>query len=171
MILTSSEIEAQLKVGGLTIDPFRRDQLNPNSYNYRLGRFLLRLAVSDASGIAVAGRHDLSQSKFLLRPGNVYLGHTFEKVGSRQFVTLLSGRSSMGRLGLYLNFSADLGHTGAIHSWTLELQVIQPLWVTYGMVIGQATFWDSLGELSPYDGVLSRTDLPVGSDYAALRRT
>ena len=34
MILTGSEIEKYVNCGDIVIEPFNRDQLNPNSYNY-----------------------------------------------------------------------------------------------------------------------------------------
>jgi dCTP deaminase len=47
----------------------------------------------------------------------------------------------MGRLGLFLNMTADLGHIGTKSNWTLELTAVQPLRIYPGMVIGQVSFW------------------------------
>jgi hypothetical protein len=44
-----------------------------------------------------------------------------EELGSRKYAMSLIGRSSIGRLGLFLQVSANLGHTGSSHCWTLEL--------------------------------------------------
>ena len=41
MILTGYEIEKQHKEGAIVIEPFCKDQLNPNSYDLRLGDKLL----------------------------------------------------------------------------------------------------------------------------------
>lgn len=40
MILTGSEIKKYLRNGDIVISPFNEEQLNPNSYNYRLGDVL-----------------------------------------------------------------------------------------------------------------------------------
>ena len=40
MILTGSKIKEEVKKGDITIDPFSLEQVNPNSYNYRLGSVL-----------------------------------------------------------------------------------------------------------------------------------
>ena len=40
MILTGSEIKKYVENGDIVIEPFNEDQLNPNSYNYRLGETL-----------------------------------------------------------------------------------------------------------------------------------
>lgn len=52
----------------------------------------------------------------------------------------LIGRSSTGRLGLFLQVSADLGHTGAEHKWTLELVAAKPIKIYPNMIIGQISF-------------------------------
>ena len=52
----------------------------------------------------------------------------------------------MGRLGLFLQITAPLGHLGTYHNWTLELKVVQPLKVYPLMKIGQVTFWKTKGK-------------------------
>ena len=37
MILTGQEIIKQVHLGRIKINPFNMDQINPNSYNFRLG--------------------------------------------------------------------------------------------------------------------------------------
>ncbi|MEK7524922.1 MAG: hypothetical protein AAB548_00950 [Patescibacteria group bacterium] len=40
--LTGKQIEIEVKRGKIKIDPYYEDQLNPNSYDYRLAPFLRR---------------------------------------------------------------------------------------------------------------------------------
>ena len=56
-------------------------------------------------------------------------------------MTLLLGRSSIGRLGIFLNVTADLGHIGSCSHWTLEITVVQPVRIYPGTKIGQVSFW------------------------------
>jgi dCTP deaminase len=88
----------------------------------------------------------------------VYLGTTVERIGASATVPSLIGRSSVGRLGLFVQFAADLGHPGAAHRWTLEIEVVQPVRVYPGMVIGQVSFWTTAGDLVPYTGRFGRID-------------
>ena len=37
MILTGQQIIKEVRSGGIVISPFSEEQVNPNSYNYRLG--------------------------------------------------------------------------------------------------------------------------------------
>ena len=158
MILTGSEIVKQREAGHITIEPFSPDQVNPNSYNYRLGP-ALRIhegPVIDALGEHVLRELPIPDDGFLLRPGSVYLGTTAERLGSSDYVPSLIGRSSLGRLGVYLQVSADLGNLGAVHHWTLEIVACQPIRVYADMVVGQVSFWTPSGEKRPYDGHFGR---------------
>lgn len=143
MILTGAKIIEEVHQDNIRIDPFDPEMVNPNSYNYRLGSELL--LVTDEcldprrkSSIEVI---TLGPTGFVLEPRTLYLGSTLEQLGSRRYVTQLIGRSSVGRLGLFLQITAPLGHTGPSHCWTLELTVVQRLRVYPGMKIGQVSFW------------------------------
>ena len=160
MILTGPEIFRQVKLGNITIEPFRLEQLNPNSYNYRLGSLIVPLD-DQVDGAPTQGLH-IPQSGFCLQPRRVYLAHTAEIIGSERFVTCLIGRSSVGRLGLFLQISADLGNLGPAHSWTLELTVVQPLVVYPHMIIGQVSFWRPIGPIELYRGFYTNHSEPVG---------
>ena len=165
MILTGSEITRRVRLGQITIDPFDARQVNPNSYNYRLGRRVKcapRQTIDPADELRWS-HVDIPNSGMLLEPGQLYLGHTLERIGSSEFVTSLIGRSSVGRLGLFLQISADLGQLGAIHCWTLEMNVVQPLRLYPEMIIGQVSFWVPDGKVDPYRGVYGESSLPLES--------
>ncbi|MFF4409524.1 deoxycytidine deaminase [Streptomyces sp. NPDC001404] len=165
MILTGPEIVRQRHRGALTIEPFTSDQLNPVSYNYRLGGTLRthRAAVKDTHAEHELAEFSIPDDGVVLQPRRVYLGTTLEEIGSVHYVPSLIGRSSLGRLGMFLQFSADLGNLGACHRWTLEIKVAQPLRIYAGMITGQVTFWRTVGALRPYTGhfgVLNEATVP-----------
>lgn len=147
MILTGSEIKKQVGLKRIHINPFIEDHINPNSYNYRLHEDILEIVdyPLDAKRKPEFRKTTIPESGFILRPGQLYLGSTVEEIGSDHYVTSLIGRSSVGRLGLFLQITADLGHLGAKHRWTLELKVVQPLIVYPMMKIGQVSFWSVEG--------------------------
>jgi dCTP deaminase len=148
MILTGQAIQDEVKNGAITIEPFEPDLVNPNSYNYRLGDELLVLgdSVLDIRKQPTTTLLTIPEEGFVLQPGVVYLGHTYEAIGSNEYVPSLIGRSSLGRLGLFLQITADLGHIGTHHKWTLELKTVQPLRVYAGMRVGQVSFWQASGK-------------------------
>ena len=137
MILTGPKIRHAVKCGEITIEPFDPNNVNPNSYNYRLGKKLITLNPKGEKRQQI----DLTAAGFVLKPGRIYLATTLERIGSNKYVTVLLGRSSIGRLGLFLNITADLGHCGSCSHWTLELTAVQPVRVYPGMKIGQVSFW------------------------------
>ncbi|MFI9587785.1 dCTP deaminase domain-containing protein [Streptomyces sp. NPDC052236] len=158
MMLTGTAITLQRERGALTIEPFTAAQLNPVSYNYRLGPVLKthRAAVIDTHGVHELDEFAIPAGGAVLQPGRVYLGTTVEEIGSTRFVPSLIGRSSLGRLGMFLQYSADLGNVGACHRWTLEIKVVQPTRVYADMVVGQVTFWTTAGAARAYEGHFGR---------------
>lgn len=155
MILTGSEIRKEVASGNIVIAPFNEKQLNPNSYNYRLGHQLTYR--EDDGQYTTIG---LPDEGFVLTPHRTYLGHTFETLGSDRYAMSLIGRSSTGRLGLFLQVSADLGHTGSVHNWTLEIVAAKAIVIYPGMIVGQISFWENLGDVSPYRLGYSAYSLP-----------
>lgn len=164
MILTGNEIKSEVKRGRIVIDPFTESSLNPNSYNYHIGS-VIKVApteeILDPTQSSTWSVLPIPSEGFVLQPSKLYLANTEEVIGSHHYVTSLIGRSSIGRLGLYLQISADLGHVGAIHQWTLELTVVQPIRVYSGMVIGQVSFWVTLGDIDLYKGIYGTSSEPL----------
>lgn len=166
MILTGSEISRNVALGRIIIDPFSVSQVNPNSYNYRLGDRYIRLDNDKCdlseSSIQSYSKH-IPVEGLLLKPGYVYLCNTKEVIGSDYYVTSLIGKSSMGRLGLFLQLSADLGHQGEIHRWTLELRPTMPIIIYPNMIIGQVSFWKVSGKPISSNGYYTKFDEPTPS--------
>jgi dCTP deaminase len=176
MILTGNKIIQAHEAGEITLDPFTLEHVNPNSYDLRLGSTLgfYDLAPRDGIRRAVTGpdgvTHDLPveldmrkdnplsqveipEEGFVLLPGKFYLGHTMERAGSSEYVTLLDGRSSIARLGMFTHFTAGFGDLGFDGQWTLEIMVAQPLRVYAGTRVCQVSFHEVSGQIGElYDG-------------------
>lgn len=165
MILTGKAISNAVVNQEITLDPFCSGDLNPNSYNYHIGSELL---VPTSVGGNVSFRAiQLSDSGMVLESGITYLGHTHEIIGSTTYAMSLIGRSSIGRLGLFLQVSANLGHTGSVHRWTLELVAVHRIRIYPRMTIGQVSFWKNQSLPSMYSGHYGRFSRPTPSaiDY------
>jgi dCTP deaminase len=159
MILTRTEIDRRVAAGSITISPYCPTQLNPTSYSYRLGDEIGELSSTGRSDALV----EMGAAGMLLQPGRLYLSHTYEVIGSRECVVTLMGRPSIGRLGLFVQLSADLGNVGDAHRWTLELTCVQPVMIYPRMLIGELTFWETRGELAYYSGPYTRFSRPTGN--------
>ena len=157
MILTGSEIAKSVDDGTIQIDDFCLSRVNPNSYNYQLGR-VLKVFNVNTQGF---DRIEIPDDGYILDQSKTYLGHTKERIGSSAYAMRLIGRSSLGRLGLFLQVSADLGHTGSFHRWTLELVAAMPIRLYPEMTIGQITFWHNWGEQKLAHRTYSMFDEPM----------
>src|SRR3989344_6295568 len=164
MILTGSEIEKEFKKSNITIIPFNKKQINPNSYNYRIGNELIDFSNNKFKKIKIP------KIGFVLKPHQLYLANTYEILGSNKYAMSLIGRSSLGRLGLFLQVSANLGHTGSVHRWTLELVCAKPLKVYPHMIIGQISFWKNFGSITHYNEGYSKFNIPTISYLEKERR-
>lgn len=152
MILSGLEIKKQMEKGNITIQPFNPAAVNPNSCNLRLHNELLvyNNDVLDMKVPQTGKIIEIPESGLLLKPGVLYLGRTYEYTETKNFVPMLEGRSSIGRLGLYIHVTAGFGDVGFAGYWTLEIQCVQPI-VIYPMVeVCQIYYHTIQGEYSPY---------------------
>lgn len=161
MILTGHEILREHAHGNIIIAPFSDTCVNPNSYNYHLGAILKIFEYSE--GKRRFRTITIPEDGIVLEPGQMYLGHTQEIIGSSLYAMSLIGRSSLGRLGLFLQLSANLGHTTSEHQWTLELMAAKRIRIYPKMIIGQVSFWVNSGAIIPYTGKHGAHNLPQES--------
>jgi dCTP deaminase len=154
MPLTGPEIAQQHGRERITIDPFLPTQLGPNSYAVRLAATGMVYAETllDARVKPTPRPFAFPASGVCLQPGVIYLAQTMETIGSPAFAMTLDALTSVSALGIWIQFSAPLGHVGAIIPWTLELAVAHPVIVYAGMPIGKVAFWPPLGPLVSYRG-------------------
>jgi dCTP deaminase len=165
MILTGSEIHCQLQAGALHIDPFDAQYLNPNSYNFHLGSTVVvyQERILDTGKENLTSSFEMTEEGYILQPERLYLGHIEESMGSELFVPIIKGRSSIGRLGLFISITADLIDLGAYGQWTLQMHAIQPVRIYPGMGIGQITWWVPQGEKQLYHGKYQNVKGPQAS--------
>ncbi len=116
MILTGSKIKSEVKKGTIVIEPFDGKQINPNSYDFRIGSTLVvyRNKILDSKKDNPTIVIKIPKSGVILYPEKLYLGHTIEKIGSNHYVPVVRGKSSTGRVGLFVHITADLIDIGYI---------------------------------------------------------
>lgn len=138
----------------IIIDPFNPEQLNPNSYNLRLHNELLVYEndVLDMSIENPSRKIVIPEDGLLLEPHRLYLGRTVEYTATSGFVPMLEGRSSIGRLGLFVHITAGFGDIGFRGYWTLEIFCVQPIRIYPGVKICQIFYHTIEGEFDQYDG-------------------
>ena len=151
MILSGKRIRERLG-GDIIIEPFNEDALNPNSYNLTLHDELLVYedGVLDMRVRNATRSLKIPEEGLVLKPGTLYLGRTREYTETERCVPMLEGRSSVGRLGLYVHVCAGFGDVGFKGYWTLEIHCIQPIRVYAGVGICQIYYHAIEGEYEGY---------------------
>lgn len=158
-MLTKTAIVAALEAGNIEISPFNVDQLNPNSYDLRLSKWVATYKYTDEIGTIDAAKEnylemdEIAKSGICLMPGELYLMATEEVTYSKKYIPCIEGRSSVGRLGVNVHATAGFGDIGFKGTWTLEVSVIRPVRLYCGMRICQVYFDECFGSItSRYEG-------------------
>ena len=153
MILSGLEIAKNVKQGNIYIDDFTQDRVNPNSYNLRLHNQLVVYTdhVLDMKKQLNTETIIIPEDGLVLSPGKLYLGRTYERTFTDKFVPMLEGRSSVGRLGLYIHVTAGFGDIGFNGYWTLEIQCVQPVKIYPMVEICQIYYHTIQGDYQEYN--------------------
>lgn len=154
MILTGIEIEHQVNLGRIQISPFSVEQINPNSYDFRLGD-TIKIYENDVLDTKIKQEtimYQLPTDGMLITTDRIYLGCTYETMGSDYYVPIIRAKSSIARIGLFIHVTADLIDIGSHNQWTLQLHAVQPLKIYPRMLVGQVTFWTVEGQIELYHG-------------------
>ena len=153
MILSDRDLFNAIRSGDLVIDPYEPELVQPASIDVRLDRFFrvfptwhvgFMSGPVDPSREPLDGEIPLTEvpdgDSFLLSPLQFALGSTLEAVRlSADLCARIEGKSSLGRLGLFVHSTAGFVDPGFVGTLTLELTNVAPypirLWP--GMKIGQ----------------------------------
>lgn len=151
MILSGKEIKNHLGKG-IHIEPFNEKQLNPNSYNLKLHDELLvyESSVLDMKQENKAKKIKIPKDGLIIKPNQLYLGRTLEYTKTDKYVPMLEGRSSIGRLGIFIHVSAGFGDIGYSGFWTLEIFCIKPVKIYPHVEFCQIYYHTIEGEYEKY---------------------
>lgn len=151
MILSGDEIRRQLG-SNIFIEPFDESRLNPNSYNLTLHDELLTYeeVVLDMRKPNRTRRVVIPPEGLVLSPNQLYLGRTVEMTETHNLVPMIEGRSSIGRLGLFVHVTAGFGDVGFRGYWTLEMFAVQPVKIYPGVSICQIFYHQIEGDIREY---------------------
>jgi len=152
MILSGQEIQHR-QGKSIVIDPFDERHLNPNSYNLSLHDELMvyEEVVLDMKSANRVRRIEIPADGLVLSPNQLYLGRTAERTETHDLVPMIEGRSSVGRLGLFVHVTAGFGDVGFCGYWTLEMFAVQPVRIYPGVPICQIFYHELTGEFTEYD--------------------
>ena len=151
MILSGDDIQQNLGTN-IIIDPFDPECVNPNSYNLTLHEDILTYeeVVLDMKKNNRVRPMKIPESGLVLEPNRLYLGRTVERTETYNLVPMIEGRSSIGRLGLFVHVTAGFGDVGFKGFWTLEMFAVQPIRIYPGIKICQIFYHQIHGKVQDY---------------------
>jgi len=151
MILSGDEIRIRLG-SDIHIDPFDHANLNPNSYNLTLHDEIMTYeeVVLDMRKPNRVRRMQIPSEGLVLNPNQIYLARTIERTETHNLVPMIEGRSSVGRLGLFVHVTAGFGDVGFCGFWTLEMFAAQPVRIYAGVPICQIFYHEIRGHIDEY---------------------
>ncbi len=150
MFLSDKDIKAGVEDKLITLEPFVEKQLQPASYDIRLGNTFI-INESHTATVIDIERGILPKTRtievadgevFVLHPGVSILGYSKEKFGSDEFLIEVNGKSSLARIGLIVHNSASIVNPGHFLNIALELCNLNnvPIILRPNMLIAQLTF-------------------------------
>jgi dCTP deaminase len=151
MILSGQAILERLN-RDIVIDPFDPSRMNPNSYNLTLHHELMvyeELTLDMAKANRVR-RLEIPKDGLVLHPNQLYLARTAERTVTHNLVPQIEGRSSVGRLGLFVHVTAGFGDVGFNGYWTLEMFAIHQVRIYAGVPICQIFYHEICGDIEEY---------------------
>ncbi len=150
MFLSDTDIKKAVEKGAITVEPFSESQLQPVSYDIRLGNKFITNDESathfvDPARKIFAKTRELEVAdgeEFVLHPGISVLGTSKEFFGSDVYLIQIGGKSSLARVGLMVHNTAGIINPGHFLNVTFEMtnQSNVPIILRPGMEIAQITF-------------------------------
>lgn len=152
MFLTGSKIQSEIENGVINITPYNKNNINPHSYNLTLSD---EFVVYDQDIIDMKKQNKIRSFKidkngYVIKPGELYLARTAEHVKTNKYASVIDGRSSAGRLGIFTHITAgyiDVGFSGFL---TLEIVVPKPVKIYPFTKICQISYISLDGDITLY---------------------
>lgn len=153
MILSGREIASRIG-DEIIIEPYDKSKINSNSYNLALHDELLiyKNLPLDMKKENEVEKLLIPKDGLILKPNRLYLGRAVEYTETKSLIPMLNGRSSIGRLGLFVHVTAGNGDVGFRGFWTLELCAIHPIKIYAGVDVCQICYHTIEGKYDDYSG-------------------
>lgn len=143
-IKTDVDILNGIENQSIVIDPLNRDCIGSNSVDVHLSDTLLiyKDKVLNPKKELDVQELVIPDEGLVIQPRTLYLASTVEYTETLDSVPMLEGKSSLGRLGLFIHATAGRGDIGFKGHWTMELSCVQPVKLFAGMKIAQLFYFN-----------------------------
>jgi len=173
-MLGKTSIREYIKKGLIVIEPFNEEQLNPNSYDVRLGNWFVGVCWHDGKLTYSEPEYYKDGEDVSISPNSTMLCVTKEIIGCvNGVVAEMKARSTIGRMGIGVCKCAGLGDVGYVNHWTGELSAFTSYAasLTIGNTFAQFGFHatDMLDAQDRYNGQYTKDDFPAYMIPSAFR--
>jgi len=144
-ILSATELEYRLELNG--VSPLCLNDSEQSTYDKLMSKNVLDMKTENKTKEFI-----IPDEGLILLPGKLYLGKTNEYTETHNLVPAISGRSSIGRLGINVHATAGFGDIGFKGNWTLEIFVIEPVVIYADVELAQIYYYKPDGEYDNYNG-------------------
>ena len=154
-MLSGNEIKKRMQTGDIIITPQDNIVINPNSVNLTLSKSIAWytepiLDLKKHNPIEIG---EIKESGSILSPDKIYIARTNEWTETQNLVPMLSGRSSLGRLGYHAHCSAGMGSIGYKGYWHMGVRPTMPIKIYRDMKCCQIYYLTPDGEITnTYEG-------------------
>ncbi len=185
MPLSDCDILKELSASKITIEPFKRERLQPNGYDLSISQIFytfnntidgffpfIKESVDQAyirreakEEVLRVGNKTVRGKFIRLPPQGFVIASTNERVGTKgDLVASIRCRSSLARTGIDIVRGAGWGDVGFDGVWTIEItnHLSVPYYLPVGLRIGQMVFFrtESPAE-NPYSGKYAGSNEPA----------
>lgn len=170
-MLTGNEIINQVNLGNIEISDFDTSRVNPNSYNLRIGDTYSYYDIYKSQIIDLKTKDNIPiktekipEEGMVITEKDFYLFPTLETIHTDHFIPMITGRSSIGRLGVSVHQEAGFGDIGFSGRWTLQLSTKIKIIIYPRMPIAQIYFFTPCGDTGYlYQGKYQNAKEAIGS--------
>lgn len=155
-MLVDKTIQEEIQNKNIVITPYNPDYLGTNSYDltlhnkilvyeFPLWKRVLKFIGIDLCHVNPKVKNNtkeiiIPETGYTLKKNQLYIASTVEYTETLNHIPKLEGKSSLGRLGLFIHVTAGYGDVGFKGQWTLELYPTESIKVYPNMKICQISY-------------------------------
>lgn len=175
-MISGEEIKRRMEMGDIVVTPQDNIVINPNSINLSLNKTIgyYTEPILDLKKNNPIETIDILDNGMVLYPDEIYVAISNEWTETNSLIPMISGRSSLGRLGCHVHCSAGMGSIGYKGYWHMGIRTTIPIRVYRNMKCCQIYYFIPQGDIGcTYNGMMQHTcdDKLDGGYYKGLRRT
>lgn len=149
-MLSGEQIKAKMQTGKIKITPQDNIVINPNSVNLSLHKEIgyYTEPILDLRKNNPIENITIAKEGTVLYPNKIYIARSNEWTETKNLIPMMSGRSSLGRLGYHVHCSAGMGSIGYKGYWHMGIRPTIPIKIYKDMKCCQVYYFTTEGKIT-----------------------